>query len=309
MTKSKKIIFMGTPDYATVIFEQLLENDYNIVALFTQPDKPVGRKQVLTPPHIKKFSLEHGLSIPIYQPLTLKDIAIQNSILELKPDLIIVAAYGQILPLEVLSIAPCINLHASLLPKYRGASPIQQALLNNDSFTGVTAMNMDVGLDSGDILGYKYVAIEKQTVVAELFDNLAVCAANLTLEIIDKYDELKPIKQNLSLVSHCSKISKKDGLVSLCDETADEIYSKYRAFKTWPDIYLESGLKIKECSLNETMQNENIGKIITIENDCIIVACKTGTIKITSVQPNSKKQMSVVDYIRGKRLTIGDMFS
>jgi len=309
MSKSKRIIFMGTPDYATAIFEQLLENDYNIVALFTQPDKPVGRKQVLTPPHIKKFSLEHGLSIPIYQPLTLKDIAIQNSILELKPDLIIVAAYGQILPIEVLNMAPCINLHASLLPKYRGASPIQQALLNNDTFTGVTAMNMDVGLDSGDILGYKYVVIKNDTVVAELFDNLAICAAELTLEIIEKYDQIQPLKQNLSLVSHCSKISKKDGLVSLEHETAGEIYSKYRAFKTWPDIYLESGLKIKECSLNDDQQNDNVGEIIIIENDSIIVACKMGTIKITSVQPNSKKQMSVVDYIRGKRLTVGDMFS
>jgi len=309
MGKNKKIIFMGTPDYATTIFEKLLENDYNIIALFTQPDKPVGRKQVLTPPHIKKFSLENGLSIPIYQPLTLKDIAIQNSILELKPDLIIVAAYGQILPLEVLNIAPCINLHASLLPKYRGASPIQQSLLNNDFFTGVTAMNMDIGLDSGDILGYKYVMITKDTVVSELFDKLAVCAAELTIDTIEKYELIKPIKQNLSLVSHCSKISKKDGFVSLCEETAEDIYSKYRAFKSWPDIYLESGLKLKECSFNDATKHDNIGKITTIENDCILVACKTGTIKIMSVQPNSKKQMSVVDYIRGKRLTIGDTFS
>ena len=307
MFENKRIVFMGTPDYATVIFKKLLEENYNIVALFTQPDKPVGRKQELTPPDIKKFALDNGLSIPIYQPNTLKDNTTQNHIVELKPDIIIVAAYGQILPREVLNIAPCINLHASLLPEYRGASPIQQSLLNDDTFSGVTAMNMDVGLDSGDILGYKYVGIDQDTVVAELFDKLAICAADLTLETLERYDNIEPIKQNLSLVSHCKKISKKDGLVMF--ENANNLYNKYRAFKSWPDIYLESGIKIKECSLNDIDSINNIGEITAIENDYIIVGCKQGSIKINSVQPSSKKQMNVVSYIRGKRLEIGDNFS
>jgi len=307
MSKSKRIVFMGTPDYATVIFQKLLEENYNIVALFTQPDKPVGRKQELTPPHIKKFTLDNGLSIPVYQPLTLKENAIQNSIVDLKPDIIIVAAYGQILPSEVLNIAPCINLHASLLPQYRGASPIQQSLLNDDKFSGVTAMNMDVGLDSGDILGYKYVSIGKDTVVADLFDKLAICAAELTLETLENYENISPVQQNLSLVSHCKKISKKDGQVTF--NNANTLYNKYRAFKSWPDINLESGLKIKECVLNETNSINNAGEIVSIENDSIIVGCLTGSIKIMSVQPSSKKQMNVVDYIRGKRLEIGDNFS
>lgn len=307
MFKEKRILFMGTPDYATVIFQKLLEEDYNIVALFTQPDKPVGRKQELTPPHIKKFALENGLSIPIYQPSTLKDNATQNIVVDLKPDIIIVAAYGQILPREVLNIAPCINLHASLLPQYRGASPIQQSLLNDDAFSGVTAMNMDVGLDSGDILGYKYVSIDKDTVVAELFDKLAICAAELTLEILEQYSNINPIRQNLSLVSHCKKISKKDGLVTF--ENANNLYNKYRAFKSWPDIYLDSGLKIKECILYDTISTNNIGEILIIENDYLIVGCQIGSIKINSVQPSSKKPMNVVSYIRGKRLEIGDSFS
>ena len=307
MSKDKRILFMGTPDYATVIFEKLLENNYNIIGLFTQPDKPVGRKQELTPPHIKKFSLENGLSIPIYQPNTLKENATQNIIMDLKPDIIIVAAYGQILPREVLNIAPCINLHASLLPKYRGASPIQQSLLNNDKFSGVTAMNMDVGLDSGDILGYKYVSIDKDMVVAELFDKLAICAAELTLETLEQYEVINPIKQNLSLVSHCKKISKKDGLVSF--DNANTVYNKYRAFKTWPDIYLDSGLKIKECIINDKDSVNKIGQILVIEDDYIIVGCSVGSIKIIDVQPSSKKQMNVVSYIRGKRLTVGDDFS
>jgi len=304
---SKKIIFMGTPDYATIIFSKLLEENYNIVALFTQPDKPVGRKQELTPPHIKKFAVDNNLTIPIYQPNTLKDIEIQNVISCLKPDLIIVAAYGQILPKEILNIAPCINLHASLLPKYRGASPIQQSLLNNDKLTGVTAMYMDVGLDSGDILGYKYVSIDKDTVVSELFDKLSICASLLTIEILNKYKTIQSTKQNLSLVSHCKKISKKNGLVQFND--AMVVYNKYRAFKSWPDIYLKSGLKIKECFIYENNSSNNEGEIILIDTNYIIVGCTKGSLKIIDVQPSSKKQMNVVSYIRGKRLEVGDDFS
>jgi len=307
MNSQKRIVFMGTPDYATVIFEKLIEKNYNIIGLFTQPDKPVGRKQELTPPHIKKFALENNLSTPIYQPLTLRDKDIQKTLIDLKPDIIIVAAYGQILPIEVLNIAPCINLHASLLPKYRGASPIQQSLLNDDEFSGVTAMNMDIGLDSGDILGFKYVKIEQDTVVSELFDKLAVCAAELTVETLERLETIVPMKQNLSLVSHCKKISKKDGLVTF--DNAKQFYNKYRAFKSWPDIYLNSGIKIKECSLNDEISSNNIGEILVISNDYIIVGCTTGSIKITDVQPSSKKQMNVVAYIRGKRLEIGDNFS
>ena len=307
MVDKKRIIFMGTPDYATVILQKILEKNYNVVAIFTQPDKPVGRKQVITPPHIKQFILDNEISVPIYQPVTLKDNVIQNTIAELQVEIIIVAAYGQIFPKEILNLAPCINLHASLLPKYRGASPIQQSLLNDDEFTGVTAMNMDIGLDSGDILGYKYVAINEHTVVSKLFDMLAVCAADLTLEILERLDELNPKKQNLSLVSHCKKISKNDGLVSFID--ADNLYNKYRAFKSWPDIYLESGLKIKECTLIEKSSHNEKGKILSINKNSINVSCIYGTISLSSVQPPSKKQMNVIDYIRGKRLEIGDDFS
>ena len=307
MIENKRIVFMGTPEYATVILKKILEKKYNVVALFTQPDKPIGRKQILTPPHIKQYILENNLSLPLYQPTTLKDEQIQQEIIELKPDIIIVAAYGQILPKEILNISPCINLHASLLPKYRGASPIQQALLNDDTFSGVTAMNMDVGLDSGDILGYKYVKIDFDTVVSELFDMLAVCAADLTVEILERLESIAPQKQNLSLVSICKKISKNDGLVSF--ENANNLYNKYRAFKSWPDIYLESGLKIKECTLSETNSINENGKILSIEKSSIIIGCTKGTISISSVQPSSKKQMNVVDYIRGKRLERGDDFS
>ncbi len=303
---NRRIVFMGTPDYATMIFEKLLEKDYNITALFTQPDKPVGRKHVVTPPHIKQFALDNGLSLPIYQPNSLKEIATIQTIKDLNPDIIIVAAFGQILPKDILDIAPCINLHASLLPKYRGASPIQQALLNGDEYTGITSMLMDVGLDSGDILGLKYFKIPKDMVVAELFDKLSSLAADLTIETLENFDNIIPKKQNLSLVSHCGKVNKKDGLVKFGN--AESFYNSYRAYKSWPDIYLESGLKIKECELVESDSlNETAGKIASIEKDFIIVECLKGSIKIKTVQPQSKKAMNVSDYIRGARLEAGDI--
>ncbi len=296
---------MGTPDYATVILDKLLEKNYNIVALYTQPDKPVGRKQLLTPPHIKQYCLENKFDFPIHQPITLKDEAVVQEIKSYNPDIIIVAAYGQILPKSILDIAPCINLHASLLPKYRGASPIQQALLNDDEYTGVTSMLMDVGLDSGDILGLKYFKIPKEMVVSELFDALSGIAADLTIETLENFGKISPKKQNLTLVSHCGKVKKSDGLVDFSD--AKKFYNRYRAYKSWPDIYLESGLKIKECELYEIDSKNKKGAILEIAKEFIITGCKQGSIKIFTLQPPSKKQMNATDYIRGARIVVGDV--
>jgi methionyl-tRNA formyltransferase len=304
---SKKIVFMGTPDYATVIFQELLESHYEVVALFTQPDKKVGRKQILTYPHIKQFCVDNGLSLPIYQPTTLKDEKIINSIKSLNPDFIIVAAYGQILPKQILNIAPCINLHASLLPKYRGASPIQSAILNNDKYSGVTAMMMEETLDSGDILGFDYVKLNINTDVLKLFNQLSNSAASLIIDILERFDNITPKKQNEAKVSFCPKITKSDGLVSF--DNSMSLYSKYKAYKYWPGIFLESGLKLKKISLDNSDSINNEGEILQIAKDHIIVGCKIGTIKIFEVQPSSKKVMSVVDYIRGARLEVGNSLS
>jgi len=299
-----RIVFMGTPDYATAIFEELLKNDIEVVALFTQPDKPVGRKQILTAPHIKQFCIENGLSIPVYQPKTLKETVIQQTIKELKPDFIIVAAYGQILPKEILNIAPCINLHASLLPKYRGASPIQESLLNDDEFSGVTAMLMDEGLDSGEILGLRYVKIHPNMDVSELFGVLSTCAADLTISILKRFNDIQPKTQDIKEVSHCKKIKKENGKIQF--DNAKEIYLKYRAYKYWPGLFLESGLKLKELELNDTDSQNGSGEILKIKDDYIVIGCSKGSLKIKSVQPPSKKAMLTVDYIRGKRLSVGD---
>lgn len=303
---SKKILFMGTPEYATTIFKELLSSDYEVVGLFTQPDKPVGRKQVLTPPHIKQFCIDSNLNIPILQPLKLRENEeAKNQIVDLNPDFIIVAAYGQILPKEILDIAPCINLHASLLPKYRGASPIQEALLNDDFYTGVTSMLMEEGLDSGDILGLQYLKITPNMEVNEAFEKLSMIAAKLTITTLDNYENIKPIKQNESEVSFCKKIKKENGLVDFID--AKKLYLKYKAYSYWPGIFLESELKLKDVELIETTSSNKEGEILEIMKDFIIIGCKKGSLKIKTLQAPSKNAVSSVDYTRGQRLFLSNI--
>ena len=294
---------MGTPDYATTIFKELINSEYEIVGLFTQPDKPVGRKQVLTAPHIKQYCIDKNINIPIFQPLKLRgNEEATEQIKGLNPDFIVVAAYGQILPKDILDIAPCINLHASLLPKYRGASPIQESLLNDDIYTGVTSMLMEEGLDSGDILGLQYLKITPTMEVSEAFEKLSLIAAKLTIVTLDNFENIKPIKQNESEVSFCKKIKKDDGLVNFIN--AKNLYQKYKAYSFWPGVFLESELKLKDIELNEEVSINNEGQILEINEDFIIVGCKKGSLRIRTLQAPSKKAMNAIDYIRGQRLEI-----
>lgn len=303
---SKRILFMGTPDYATRIFDELIKSSYELVGLFTQPDKPVGRKQVLTAPHIKQYCIDNNLELPIFQPEKLRgNEEVKKQIESLNPDFIIVAAYGQILPKEILNIAPCINLHASLLPSYRGASPIQESLLNDDSFTGVTSMLMEEGLDSGDILGLQYLKITSKMEVAEAFSKLSDIAAKLTITTLENYKNLKPKKQNESLVSFCGKIKKDNGLIYLND--AKKVYLKYKAYSYWPGIYLKSGLKLKDVELNELNSKNQEGEILQIEKEYIIIGCSKGSLKIKTLQAPSKKALNSVDYVRGQRLEVNNI--
>jgi methionyl-tRNA formyltransferase len=296
---------MGTPDYATNILRGLVEfSDIEVPLLVTQPDKPVGRKQVLTPPHTKAYVLENSLNIEIYQPNTLKNNDSYEYINSFKPDFIIVAAYGQILPKNILNIAPCINLHASLLPQYRGASPIQSSLLNEDKFAGVTSMLMEEGLDTGDILGFSYFKLDKEIKVDKLFEKLSNMAAKLTIKTLTNFHTIEPLKQNSSDTSYAKKIKKQDGLVSFLNQSASEIYTKFRAYDPWPGLFIDSGLKLIDIELIKGIGKPNT--IIAIENSSIVVTCKEGALRVKSVQPSSKKQMNVIDYVRGKRLEIGN---
>ncbi len=303
----KRVLFMGTPDYATIIFKKLIESDYEVVGLFTQPDKKVGRKQVITPPHIKQYCIDENIELPIYQPNTLREEQVVEDIKSLKPDFIVVAAYGQILLKSILDIAPCINLHASLLPLYRGASPIQESILYNDEFTGVTSMLMEEGLDSGDILGLSYLKIDDETMIDKLFYDLSNIAADLTIDTLDRFEKIAPLKQDHKKATYCKKIKKDNGLVDFSD--AKTLYTKYRAYKYWPGVFLESGLKLKEIAFNENDSINDEAKILEIAKDYAIIGCGKGSIKVQTIQAPSKKAVNIVDYLRGKRLELGDTLS
>jgi methionyl-tRNA formyltransferase len=299
---------MGTPSYATEIFKELLASSYEVVGIFTQEDKPVGRKQILTPPHIKQYCIDNKIDIPIFQPKKLKDnLVAYITVKELEPDFIIVAAYGQILPKEILSIAPCINLHASILPNYRGASPIQEGLLNDDNYLGVTSMFMEEGLDCGDILGFSYLKNEKDLLVDSAFSKLSDIAAKLTIITLDNFENIKPLKQNNSVASFCKKIKKEDGKIDF--KSAKKLFLKYKAYSFWPGIFLESELKIKDIELLENISENKSGQILAIEKDYIIVGCQKGSLKIKTIQAPSKNAISAVDYLRGQRLEVGNILA
>lgn len=303
----KKILFMGTPDYATKILQSLIEaEDFDVCAVVTQPDKPVGRKQKLTPPHVKQFLLDNKINVPILQPKTLKDEEIYKNLAQFKADFIVVAAYGQILPKNILDIAPCVNLHASLLPKYRGASPIQSSILNQDTFAGVSAMLMEEGLDCGNILSLKYVDLKKDMKIDELFKELSNAAAALTLKTLRKFDSIQSLPQNDCDTSYAKKILKSDGLIDLKTMSASEIYTNFLAYDPWPGIFLQSGLKLKNISLEKSSNSTNAGTIESIEDKSVVLRCKEGSIRVGSLQAPTKKVTHANEYLKGRRIGIGD---
>ena len=301
-----RVIFMGTPDYAKEILQRLIdERGIEVAAVYTQPDKPVGRKKIMTPPEVKTLALEHN--IDVYQPNRLRDSEVVEELLKIECDYIVVAAYGQILSRPILDHAPCINLHASILPQYRGASPIQQTLLNGDKQTGVTAMLMEEGLDTGDIIKIETIEVGDDEMVESLFDRLTKVACDLTVDVLENFNSYTPVKQDDSLSSHCTKITKKDGEVAFDD--ALTLYNKYRAFTPWPGIYLQSGLKLKKIELEDKTSSNEAGKILKVDSKSIVVGCENGSVRIFSVQPPSKKEMDILSYINGKRLTDADILS
>ena len=223
-----RILFMGTPDLAAESLGALIAAGHEIVGVFTRADKPVGRKQVLTAPPVKQLAVQHG--IPVWQPATLRDGEAEKVFRALQPDLVVVVAYGRILPPELLHIAPlgCINLHVSLLPKYRGSAPIQWAVLNGDRCTGVSIMQLDEGLDTGDMLLKGEVEITKETTGGSLHDALAEIGAELIVQYLDNPESFPPQKQDDSLTCYAAKIDKTESKIdfSLPAETLEESYDK-----------------------------------------------------------------------------------
>ena len=260
----KKIVYMGTPHYAQMILQTLLDaEDMEVSLVLTQPDRPVGRKKVLTAPPVKLLAEENG--IEVLQPDRLSQEGIADRILAMKPDFIVVAAFGQLLPRSILDIAPCINLHASLLPQYRGASPVQQSLLNGDVYSGVTSMQMEEGLDSGPILGYVYFKIPETMRLHGLMTQLSKDACALTLDTIRNFESIEPLPQTRAIASHCKKIRKSDGEITFDD--AALLYNKYRAFEGWPGIFTAKGLKIIEMKRVADKEEHQSAQILSIDKE------------------------------------------
>ena len=298
-----RIIFMGTPDYAAVILESLLES-HEICALVCQEDKRAGRDMRLKAPATKELLQSRTPKIPIFQPKVLDETFVAE-LSALQCDVIIVAAYGKILPKAVLDIAPCINLHASILPKFRGASPIQQSILQGEKYFGVSVMQMQEGLDCGEILGFKVVRNTGQNAM-DLFTSLAKMAGELTLEFLERFQTIKPLAQIDADSSYCKKIKKEWGLVEF--DCAQTLVRKSLAYSGWPEIYLQSGLKLKQLTLKDSQETHKRGEILEISNNGICIGCDTGSVWIAILQAPSKKEMPSYAYAQGRRLKVGDIF-
>lgn len=305
-----KIVFMGTPDYAAVTLKKLIEKGYDIPAVFAQPDKPVGRKHILTPPPVKVLAEENG--IKVYQPETLRDGKAAEILKELAPDVIVVVAYGKILPKEILGIAKygCVNGHASLLPKYRGASPIQWSIVCGENKTGVTTMFMDVGMDTGDILEQQEVDIGENETAEELFERLSVVSADLMVSTIEKLEkgEITPIKQNDAEATHAPIIKKEMALIDFT-KTASEVHNAIRGYYSWPvAFFFRNGKRVKVISSRVGDATNEAPRTVIGNTDELVIACKNGTsIKLLTLQPEGSKAMTAKQMLCGNPMKIGEL--
>jgi methionyl-tRNA formyltransferase len=311
-----RIVFFGSAELACVSLKALVNRDDFLVELVvTQPDRPKGRHLKLEPPPLKKLALSLGLRID--QPEKSSDPGFVAELRGIKPDLIIVTAYGQILKRELLEIPPhgCINVHASLLPKYRGAAPIQWALINGEQETGVTIMKMDEGMDTGDILASKKTTIQASDDASILHDRLATLGADLLVETLPTYlsGKIFAKKQASEGVSYARKIKKQDGCLSWSD-SAKSINNKIRALNPWPGAFscfsdwkMNPMIKLLKAEVVET-QNDTHGEIYAIERDGIVVACGHDSLRILALQRAGGKRLSAREFLHGHDLRVGQRF-
>lgn len=307
----KKIVFMGTPDFSTPILRSLVEEGYDVALVVTQPDRPKGRKKVMTPPPVKSEAIEQ--SIPVFQPEKLAEN--YQKIIDLQPDLIVTAAYGQLLPTPLLTAPPfgCINVHASLLPELRGGAPIHHAILQGKTETGITIMYMVEKLDAGDILTQEKVAIESSDNVGTMHDKLSNTGATLLLDTLPKLfrGEIKPVEQDHAKSTFASNIKRDQEKIDWKRNNI-EIYNQIRGLYPWPVAFTEyqgNPMKIWKADLENNEYSGEPGEIVDIINDeSLLVICgNKKSLRITEIQPTGKKRMKVKDYLLGAsdRLKIG----
>ena len=308
-----RILFMGTPDFALFSLKALCEKGYEVAGVVTQPDKPKGRGYVLTPPPVKVYALKQG--IPVYQPTSLRTEEFASLLSEIDPELIAVVAYGKILPKNVLDYPKygCVNVHGSLLPKYRGASPMQSAIINGDKVTGITTMFMAEGLDTGDMLLKAECEIAENDNFEDIHDRLGLLGAELLCKTVDGLEagNIAPVPQDHSLATHTAKILKEDCEIDFskdCDTVHDLVRGLSPiplSFTHTPDGKLLKVVKSEICERES--ENTECGKVLSLDNGRIRVACARGSVNILTVLPEGKGRMSAADFIRGRKINIGDI--
>lgn len=306
-----RIIFMGTPDFAVPCLKKLCDAGEQVVAVFTQPDKKVGRKQLLTPSQVKIEAERRGLAV--FQPATLKSDEVVSEINALEADLIVVVAYGKILPKAVLD-APkygAINVHASILPKYRGAAPIQWAVINGDSETGVTVMQMDEGLDTGDMILVKKVPIGDSITSAELFDELAPLGAEALIEAIEmiKAGTAERTPQPKGDFGYASMITKAMSPIDW-GKSATEVHNLVRGLQTWPSaqtVINGKTVKIHKTKINNSPCKTSPSGTVLQNKGVLTVRCGEGAVDILELQPEGKKRMDVKAFLAGNNVNLGDV--
>ena len=297
------VVFMGTPDFAASSLKALISEGHNVLGVFTQPDKPVGRKRIITPPAVKVVALENN--IEVYQPDSLKTGEAEEIILSKKPDVIVVVAYGKLVPESILNIAPCINVHGSLLPKYRGAAPIQWSVINGEKYGGVTTMFMDKGLDTGDIILTDKTEIKEGETSAELYERLAIIGAKLLIKTLSLLSDgkVQRIAQNNDEATYAPMLNKEMAQIDF-SKPSNEVCSLICGLNPWPIAF--TFYEGKRLKVFRAVLDKDSGEAGTLLSDkTLTIACKTGSVTLLEVGLEGSKIQSGEDFIRGHRLTRG----
>lgn len=305
-----KIIFMGTPDFAAASLERLIASEHEILAVVTQPDKPKGRKGELTPPPVKTIAVENGLKV--YQPVKVREAEFVNIIRDYNPDVIVVIAFGQIIPENILSIPKygCVNIHGSLLPKYRGAAPIQWAVLDGEKESGVTSMLMDKGIDTGDMLIKKAIKLAEDETSGSLFDKLMALGAETLLETLEGLEKgrITPEKQGESPTDYAKMLTKEMGLIDFT-RTASELDCFVRGMNPWPSAYTTlDGKTLKIWRAKPVAESGKAGSVLKLCKESFVIGCGENALEVFEVQLEGKKRMSSGDFLKGNHLEVGKEF-
>jgi methionyl-tRNA formyltransferase len=304
-TPPLRLIFAGTPDFAACALEALIAAGHEVALVLTQPDRPAGRGMQLQPSAVKKVALAHGIAV--FQPEKLRDPATHEPIRAAGADLMVVAAYGLILPQAVLDIPPrgCLNIHGSLLPRWRGAAPIHRAIEAGDAATGITIMQMEAGLDTGPMLLAESLVIGAHETTGELHDRLASLGARMIVDALARLDQLTPVTQPEAGVTYASKIDKAEAQLDWT-QPAELLARKVRAFNPFPGVSIElAGLPVKLWRAEPIAGSGKPGQVLAASADGIVVACSEGALRITELQKPGSRRVASADFLSGHPLALG----